>query len=451
MTPSDSSSSSSCSCSSHFSSSEDLAIVLRQSAEDSGDEENDLSPKSRKDTRPLPQLPLSLLSPPNSPSYSPPSSATRKRPLPPTPHLKTDSVCISVTPATPLPTPSPRTQSPNHLSPPKIRRLPQPLLLEPRPLSAQSTPPSHNTVIVSPPSYQCSSGDTLIPSPNSTLEFPTPTVARRRRLSKLKRFLGETVPDELVPVISSARDPQAAQDLLDHLSSRTPLHVHTDLEPPLDPAVISKRLQELEEDECFSDDEEIYDGGFTELVFASDEESLVDDRTGSWLAEGNNPLRAIPLPTKYTKKWVWDKGGRRKEEDDYEDILRALRSLWKFDWFRLLKGLFLLAFWSFFYSDFPNHHGRGHHLVYLYLHLGISAFCVFVVVFAHCISTRPILIGLASWHFTFDTYLYTIHSYTLPTTAALYSYIMLHVDFKLMNSNNSPYLFNHWVEWYIYI
>lgn len=148
-------------------------------------------------------------------------------------------------------------------------------------------------------------------------------------MSKLKRFLGETVPDELVPVISSARDPQAAKDLLDHLSSLrgTPMHVHTDLEPPLDPAVISKRLQELEEDKCSSDDEEIFDGDFSELVFTTDGESLVDDRTESWLTEGNNPLRAIPLPMKYTKKWVWDKGGRRKEEQDYKDILRALRSL----------------------------------------------------------------------------------------------------------------------------
>ncbi|KAE9405544.1 hypothetical protein BT96DRAFT_934793 [Gymnopus androsaceus JB14] len=367
--PSDASSLSSCSSSTYSSpslegSSEDLTVTLQQSLEDSGDEEVEIDsfPISRKDrSRPLPQLPLPLPLPP-IPSVSPspltsPATSPRTRPLPPTPHLlKTNgvSISVSVTPATPLLPPTPHTQSPNHLSPPKIRRLPQPLSLKPGTTPAPApvpvpTPTSTVTnpapelyddtavvVLVSPPSYQNSSGDTLIPSPNSTiLEFPTtpmptPSLARRRRLSKLKRFLGETVPDELVPIISSARDPQAAKDLLDHLTrfrgaegTVTPEQRH---EPPLDPAAISRRLMELEQDEFLSDDDS-EEGGFDDIVFATDQESVLDTgMSDSCVSGGHNSFRAMPLK-KYSKKWVWDKGGRRREEEDYEDILRALRSL----------------------------------------------------------------------------------------------------------------------------
>ncbi|KIO02611.1 hypothetical protein M404DRAFT_1002224 [Pisolithus tinctorius Marx 270] len=36
------------------------------------------------------------------------------------------------------------------------------------------------------------------------------------------------------------------------------------------------------------------------------------------------PATSLQLPT---KKWVWDKGGRRRTASDYSDVIRYLRDL----------------------------------------------------------------------------------------------------------------------------
>ncbi|KAF9078596.1 hypothetical protein BDP27DRAFT_1309844 [Rhodocollybia butyracea] len=304
MMPSDASSLSSfetyssCSSPSLDGSSESLTIVL-QSQEDSGDD--DISHGHRKDRRPLPPVPQSPV--PTSPVLSsPPRSDTspRTRPLPPTPYLKTSDFSISVTLATPEISPSPPLESPSpcYLFPPKVRRLPKP-----------DSSLSLHTATLSPPSDQCSSEPH---SPASSIRVPTPDTARRRRLSKLKRFLGETVPDELVPIISSARDPQTAKDLLAHLSNFKGTESAESLAPALDPTVIARRLKELEDDKSLSDSEE-------------KGEVILDMETSSCI-QSATPFRAVPSK-KYSKKWVWEKGGRRREEQDYDYIMRALRTL----------------------------------------------------------------------------------------------------------------------------
>ncbi|KAF5355392.1 hypothetical protein D9757_012544 [Collybiopsis confluens] len=270
-----------------------LTIAI-QSLEELEDEETSSPAMSQKDKRPLPPVPRSDLSP-------------KIRPLPPTP--KTNAVSISVTPATPLPPPTPTVESPHHLSLPRIRLLPKPLEIH----SCSN--------LCAPPSYQLSQRDSLLPSPDSIFlpELPTPATARQRRLSKLKRYLGETVPDELVPVISSARDPRAATELLAHLRSLAQLE--SDMNEPLNPVAISRKLKELENDSALSDDED-------DLIFLDEDEEVESIIEDSELlpVEGKAAFVAVALQ-KYSKKWMWDKGGNRREENDYADILRALRSL----------------------------------------------------------------------------------------------------------------------------
>ncbi|KIK68356.1 hypothetical protein GYMLUDRAFT_714713 [Collybiopsis luxurians FD-317 M1] len=264
------------------------------------EEDEDSPAKSPKGKRPLPPVPLSA---PLSPStvHSP-----KTRPLPPTPHVKANSLSISVTPATPLAPATPIVESPHHLSAPRVRRLPKPLEI-----------PS----VQAPPSYQMSHRDSLVHSPDliSLPELPTPAAARQRRLSKLKRFLGETVPDELVPIISSARDPQTAKELLAHLRDFSESESVSN-EIALDPVIISQRLKELEDDVTLSDAED-------ELVFLDEDEEAESPIQGSDLLLGSEHVFAAVPFKRYSRKWVWDKGGDRREEQDYAYILQALRSL----------------------------------------------------------------------------------------------------------------------------
>ncbi|KAJ3869518.1 hypothetical protein EV359DRAFT_76637 [Lentinula novae-zelandiae] len=292
-------SSSTCSSPSLNGSSEHLTITL-QSLVDGGDDEAGF----RKDTRPLPPVPTSASTVCPTPTISP-----RTRPLPPTPHLKTEDVAISVTLATPLSSPIPPTSSPNHLSPPRVRRLPTPFI-------SPSIPRQPSCDTVSTSDCHCLTVDSP-PSPTLTIEGLSPEAVIHRRLSKLRRYLGETVPHDLVPVISSARDPRAARDLLVRLSSFSG-SANTIHEPALDPVVISRKLKELEADKSLSDDED------EDIVFVEAESPV--EGSESWSAGGDISFRATPLH-RYSKKWVWEKKGRRREEQDYAYILRALRSL----------------------------------------------------------------------------------------------------------------------------
>ncbi|KAJ4490023.1 hypothetical protein J3R30DRAFT_3399468 [Lentinula aciculospora] len=234
-------------------SSKHLTITL-PSPEDAQNDDEICSASCRKDIRPLPPVPSSASTSCPTPTVSP-----RTRPLPPTPHLKTDEVAIS--------------------------------LLQ-----------THVQYLT---------------SPTFTLEYLSPDAALHRRLSKLKRYLGEAIPNDLVPVISSARDPRAAKDLLARLSSFTGLE-DTAHEPMLDPTAISLRLKELEDDKSLSDDEH------DSIVFVEVESPV--EGSDSWSAGGDSAFWTAPLQ-RYSKKWVREKKGRRQEEQDYAYILRALRSL----------------------------------------------------------------------------------------------------------------------------
>ncbi|KAJ3746595.1 hypothetical protein DFH05DRAFT_964486 [Lentinula detonsa] len=303
-TPSDASSLSSFETSSTCSSpsldgSLDHSTTPLQSLETRGNEDV-FSASCRKDVRPLPPVPPSASASSPTPTISP-----KTRPLPPTPYLKIDDVAISVTLATPMTSPVPPAESPHHLSPPRIRRLPNPSAFALSPQAASDELPA--------------SGCENLCRLNTTLMLGTvsPDAALHRRLTKLKRYLGEQVPNDLVPVISSARDPLAAKDLLVRLSTCPGLEDTTHA-PALDPAVISRRLKELEDDKSLSDEED------NDLVFVEAESPV--EGSQSWSAGVTSTFHAVPLH-RYSKKWVWEKKGRRREEQDYAYILRALRSL----------------------------------------------------------------------------------------------------------------------------
>ncbi|KAJ7929907.1 hypothetical protein B0H13DRAFT_1962447, partial [Mycena leptocephala] len=140
--------------------------------------------------RPLPRIPI-----PPTPRSAPPvphqqlSRSASMRPLPCLP--ESGALAISVTPATPLPPPTPTFESTTHLSPPRIRPPPRFTSLS---LKVQTSPDA-----LKPHAFESLSGP-----PTPTLpQPPSPRTAERRRISKLRRHLGESVqilldrPDEL--------------------------------------------------------------------------------------------------------------------------------------------------------------------------------------------------------------------------------------------------------------
>ncbi|KAF7301786.1 hypothetical protein MIND_00744300 [Mycena indigotica] len=125
-----------------------------------------------KRIRPLPRVPPTPRSAPPMPSHHRQLSATR--PLPSLP--ESGSLAISVTPATPLPPPTPMAEASSaYLAPSSPRRGPP-----------RSTSLTLN-MKVSPDADVRQAFERTLPEP------PTPRTAHRMRNSKLRRHLGESV------------------------------------------------------------------------------------------------------------------------------------------------------------------------------------------------------------------------------------------------------------------
>ncbi|KAJ7291208.1 hypothetical protein C8J57DRAFT_1271816 [Mycena rebaudengoi] len=242
----------------------------------------------QKSIRPLPRIPsISTFAPP--------------RPLPSVPE---PGVLISVTPSTPLPPPTPhRTGSRTHLFPPTARPpLPRftslsiqtsPDALKPRvpPHRPESPPPASESLPPSP----------IIPEP------PSPDTALRRRITKLRRCLGESLILESCPdqgfrpaaLVADLRSAAGAQG--DYFPSQT--------------AAAIKQLLLLEGD----DDSDT----------SSDSEGYGDDeeRRVSWLMSQGQALRGPPLK-RLSRKWIREgQDGQRWVDENYANILRDLRAL----------------------------------------------------------------------------------------------------------------------------
>ncbi|KAJ7628460.1 hypothetical protein FB45DRAFT_867522 [Roridomyces roridus] len=243
------------------------------------------SPASASDARPrirpLPDIPI-----PPGPRSAPPLAPRRQtstssfRPLPRVPEV---SVSLSVTPASPVDPPPLRVlRSETHLfapspvvPPPRFASLS--LRLDTSPDAMESRRPIPPPVTLAPMA--------TIPQSAPSPGLPSPTTARQRRISKLRRHLGESV--QIV-----FTDAESGREFGD-VCSQT--------------AVAVKKLLELDaaDDSDTSDDEDVY---------------------SPVLAHGHDGHCAISLK-RYSAKWVREEGSRQFVEENYSAILRDLRAL----------------------------------------------------------------------------------------------------------------------------
>ncbi|KAJ7747890.1 hypothetical protein DFH07DRAFT_830468 [Mycena maculata] len=227
-----------------------------------------ISIDTRPTIRPLPQIPLSA-----SPKSAPPIPR-RRISLRPLPRVPEPGVSLSVTPASPLSPSAPIIQSNAHLSPPSTFTPPRFASLS---LRLETSPDALEPRVLAPPLPPI-----RIPS---APEPPSPATARRRRISKLRRHLGESVQLEIFS------DTESKGDVLD-ICTQT--------------AVAVKKLLELDT--------------------ADDSDTSSDDDAYSLVFTHGQAHCAVPVK-RYSRKWIREKGGQRWVEENYSDIIRDLRAL----------------------------------------------------------------------------------------------------------------------------
>ncbi|KAL0946152.1 hypothetical protein HGRIS_012415 [Hohenbuehelia grisea] len=255
-----------------------------------------------------------------SPSFSRPCYPTSLPPLSPPSYLPRLSVLSETSP---VPPPVPPKDHPPSLSEPPQSKRPSPV----SPLSMNA--PSHQPLFITPPSSSRSSlamdrmsdtttvedvddddAATIVGVPSSPIlpdspEIPSPNTLRQRRMSKLRRQLGEDVPPELV--------------------SCPPSRAGTPVFGELDKAI-----------DLPDDMEDLFARSKSKMSYAgsegaeSDDESVGEDMDWSALAQtARMRLEAGQHARKkrFNTRTLLDKGGRRREETNWSDVLKQLRAL----------------------------------------------------------------------------------------------------------------------------
>jgi hypothetical protein len=122
-------------------------------------------------------------------------------------------------------------------------------------------------------------------------------------MSKLRRHLGERVPDELV--FGEAAAALAKVKVVESWREMGEGRLYSKA------AIAARKVLEIEvHSESDSEGEE--------------EEEEEEDHT--WVLAHGRTFRAVPV-NRYSRKWIREKGGQRWEESNYSDVLRALRAL----------------------------------------------------------------------------------------------------------------------------
>ncbi|KAJ7507945.1 hypothetical protein B0H11DRAFT_151974 [Mycena galericulata] len=229
--------------------------------------------------RPLPRIPI-----PPTPRSAPPAPPHHLSPSPsmrPLPCLPESGVSFSVTPATPIPPPTPIVGSATHLAPPHPR--PGPPRFASLSLKVQT----------SPDAVKSRASDSSPPSPSTpTLpEPPSPRTAQRNRMSKLRRHLGESVQMQLI------LDRPDIVDVLAELRTPGKEDIYPRIPVP----------QVLDLDGSDSD--------------ASSEGDGDDNGDYSW-----RTLERVSS-NRQSQKWVRERGKHRYTEDNFSNVLRDLRRL----------------------------------------------------------------------------------------------------------------------------
>ncbi|KAJ7337358.1 hypothetical protein DFH08DRAFT_876593 [Mycena albidolilacea] len=237
----------------------------------------DVSSETRRKIRPLPIPPTPTSAPP-MPRHR--VSQSSLRPLPCVPESAA-GVSVSVTPASPLDPRTPVFQSITHLSAPST--IPLPHRFASLSLRLDTSPDAVRPRAADP---------TPLSSPTRpTPEPASPITAQRKRMSKLRRHLGESVQLELFPEVKDGDDVFREA----YISSQT--------------VVAVKKLLDLDGDDSDTSSEDDSDDDGYALVFAH-----------------GHTRRVIPVK-RHSRKWVREKGGDRWVEENYSNILRDLRAL----------------------------------------------------------------------------------------------------------------------------
>ncbi|KAF9256019.1 hypothetical protein L218DRAFT_966757 [Marasmius fiardii PR-910] len=255
-----------------------------------------------QDSRPLP-------SPPTPGPLSAPVKMRTVRPLPlppPTP-LSSSEPTFRVIPPTPLPPPTPlhkASTSTAHLKPPCTTT-------RPKPFSSLSLQTSLDSL--HPPSLR---SDEFAPSPLSpSIPLkPSPSDARKKRMSKLRRHLGESVTESTMFHTSVAHD---EHEKITSIDEEEQTHYLSGL-------IFSKTHLDLHDGSSTSDESEESMGQVEE---EEDVGCLSDGDELCWVVDNNSASIRTTTLRRLSKKWIREKGGHRWEEQDYTDILRTLRSL----------------------------------------------------------------------------------------------------------------------------
>jgi hypothetical protein len=121
-------------------------------------------------------------------------------------------------------------------------------------------------------------------------------------MSKLRRHLGEPIPEDAVPIIQvTALSKQKALERLENIGGDSVY---------LRAAITVGKILDIQDDENNSDGSG--DGGD-------------DDDAYSWRLGKGKESRVVSR--RQSRRWVREKGGQRWEEPSYDNILRALRAL----------------------------------------------------------------------------------------------------------------------------
>jgi hypothetical protein len=295
--------------------------------------------------RPLPSIPRVSVVSPSPPNSPPPSSYRLLNPHPPAPSP-------SPTTTRPLPDPhSPLDANPIVLLSPRSpvespkAGFPEysPLTITRRSKSAFSSVPPLDTLSVistSPSTLHCRSSisssiasslfSPLSPlTPSILLRKPTLTTAKRKSLAKVQRFLGEIVPVELVMGPSSATERRRSRlSLAKAVSARADLHIWKKKNQRR-----SRNLGLEQKPRIARTKKDGDDNGEPESTSPAGGEDRSSTKTEKKpeLDTNGNQLRSSytqrTVRESLNKAWLRERGGRRYVENNFHNVLSALRSL----------------------------------------------------------------------------------------------------------------------------
>ncbi len=138
-------------------------------------------------------------------------------------------------------------------------------------------------------------------------------------MSKLRRHLGETVPEDLIPGSDPLFLPVLPSELLKQIAQEST----DDLE------ICFVRSSYSDSSDSLSDDSAEDGDGFEFLEAGQDEdepEKVDKVEQFVWSKDQEMKYSSVP-PKRYSKRWIVERGGQRWEDTDYSDILSRLRAL----------------------------------------------------------------------------------------------------------------------------